>query len=121
RGEPTQSGELSRLLLGRLPPRLPYPQGVDLGAEALGRPPRAADNPLRLWLRLDQREDALCHRLLDERIESGWTAPLLHVLGHLTQRELAQRPQVVEPEEVLERHVGALQLVDLPRAEPLLE
>jgi hypothetical protein len=44
----------------------------------------------------------------------GGDAPLgLDVLGHLAQRDLAQRGQVLDPEEVVERGLDALLRVDL--------
>ena len=43
---------------------------VDLAAEALRRPPRAAKHALRAWLWLDEREHTLADRLLAQRIEN---------------------------------------------------
>ena len=63
RGELAQRGELALLLGVRLAPGRRDPQQVELGAEALGRAPGAADEPLRARVGLDEREQALADGL----------------------------------------------------------
>ena len=55
--------ELALLLGGRLAAGRRDPQHVELGAEALGRAPRAAHEPLRARVRLDEREQPLADGL----------------------------------------------------------
>ena len=115
RGESSERGELGRLLRVELLTRPPHPERVDLAAEPLRRPPRAAEHALRARLRLDEREHALADRLLAERVEHGRAAPRLDVLRDLAQRELAERREVVLAEEVQERPLGLPARVDLAR------
>ncbi len=58
--------------------------------------------------------NSLGDRLVPERVDDRQVAPGLDVLGELTQDELAERRQVVEPEEVLERRLGLRWRVHLP-------
>ena len=51
-----------------------HPQQVELGAEPLGRAPGAADDPLRLRLRRDQREQALADRGRGRRVDQPLVA-----------------------------------------------
>ena len=120
-GEPAERGELRRLLLGRRPSRRTHPDRVHLRTESLRRAPRAAHDPLRLRLRLDQGEHALGDRLLAERLEGTGDPSRLHVLGHLAQRKLPQHGELVRAEEVLQRDLGPLLGVDLAGPETLLQ
>ena len=105
------------------------PQQVELAAETLGRAPRAAHDALRARLGRDEREQALADRLRRDLLGKAILAPArsalarqavrLHALGHLAQRDLAQRGEVLGPEEVVERRRHALRRVDLARAQPL--
>ena len=63
-GQPAQRRELCHLLVARRASRRAHPERVDLRAEPLRGAPGAAQDPLRLRLGLDQREDALGDRLL---------------------------------------------------------
>ena len=120
-GEAPQRSERDLLRLGQLLPGPPHPDGVDLRAEPLPGAERPAQDALRARLRRDEHEDPLGHRLLAQRVEHRGRPPRLDVLGELAQDELAERGQVLEPEEVLERRVDARRRVDLAVAEPLLE
>ena len=95
---------------GQLAPLGLDPQRVHVTTESLCRAPRPSHDPLRLGLRLDERQHPLGDGLPGERLEGRGAAPVLGVFGHLPQRELAQRAQVLEPEEVRQRSV------DLPSA-----
>src|SRR6185312_14659307 len=103
------------------------PQEVELGLQALRGAPRAAHDALGLRRRLDEREQALADGLRRGALEQPVVAvarrarrdaqPLgLHVLGDLAQRDLAQRGEVLDPEEVVQRRLDALAGVDLARA-----
>ncbi len=59
--------------------------------------------------------------VLAERLERARDAPRLDVLGDLAQRELAQRAELVGPEEVLERDRGAFLRIDLAGPQALLQ
>ena len=98
-----------------------HPERVERRAEALGRPPGAAQDPLRARLGGDQCEHALGDGLRAQRVEHDRLPPRLDVLGHLAQRQLAQRGQPIGAEEVVERRLRALPRVHLARADPLLE
>ncbi len=121
RGETSQRGELRRLLRVERLPGPPHPEGVDLAAEPLRRPPRAAKHALRAWLRLDEREHALADRLLAQRIENRSAAAGLHVLGDLAERELAERREVVLAEEVEQCALRLSARIDLSGAQAVLE
>ncbi len=101
------------LLLGQLRPGPANPERVDLGAEPLAGAEGAAQDPLRARLGRDEHEDPLGDRLLAQRVEHGRRPARLDVLGELAQDELAERGEVVEPEEVRERGLDALGRVDL--------
>src|SRR5262249_62210404 len=64
---------------------------------------------------------ALVNRLLAERLEGIRVSACFDVLGDLAQHELAQLGEVLVPEEVLQRDLGALLRVDLAGPEPLLQ
>ena len=119
--QPPQRSERDLLRLGQLLPGTPHPDGVDLRAEPLPGAERAAQDALRARLRRDEHEDPLGDRLLAQRIEHRGRPPRLDVLGELTENELAEGGQILEPEEVLERRVDARLRVDLAVAKPLLE
>ena len=119
--EPAQRGQLGRLFLAWLAPVRSHPERVDLGAEPLGGPPRAPQDSLRLRLRLDQGEDPLGDGLPAEWLEGRRVPPRLDVLGDLAQHELAQRGQVLLPEEVVQRDLGALARIDLACPQPLMQ
>ena len=129
RGELAQRRHLAlHLALDRLARRL-HPEQVEVGAEPLRRAPGAAHQALRAGLRADQREQPLADRLrrlggdpLLARVPSGSTSlqgePLgLDLLGDLAQADLAQRRQVLDPEEVVERGLDVLAGVDLAGAQ----
>src|SRR5262245_66617359 len=98
-----------------------HPQRVDVGAEALRGAPGATEDPLRLRLWLDEREDALTDGLLAERVENARLPSCLDVLGDLAEGELSQRLQVLAAEEVRERRLDPVTGVDLPCLDPLLQ
>src|SRR4029077_11715954 len=81
--ESAESRQLGRFLLGGLVVGRAHPESVDLGVQPLGGTPRAAENALRLRLWLDQRQDALAHRLLAERLEAGGLTARLDVFCEL--------------------------------------
>ncbi len=106
------------------------PEQVEAGTEPLCRAPSATHQPLRAGLRSHQGEDALADRLRHlggdpllsrtERLVQLQGQPLrLDVLGHLAQADLAQRRQVLDPEEVVQRRVDVLAGVDLAGAQTL--
>ena len=99
----------------------PHPDGVDLRAEPLPGAKGSAQDALRPRLRRDEHQDPLGHRLVAQRIEHRGRPPRLDVFGELTQNELTEGGQVLEPEEVLERRVDPRLRVDLAVAQPLLE
>ena len=130
RRQPAQRLELLALLGRRARAGGRDPQQVELGAETLRRAPRAAHDALRARLRRDEREQALADRLrrglVGEAVARAGaeraraTSRLrLDLLGDLAQRDLAQRGEVLDPEEVVERGRHALRRVDLARAQPL--
>ena len=105
------------LVVGRAAGRL-HPEDVEVGAEALGRAPGAAHEPLRAGLRLHERQQPLADR--GRRAHLGRGDPLGDdLLGDLAQRGLAQRGQVLDPEEAVERGVDALGGIDLALAQAL--
>ena len=99
RGELAQRRERALLILGELLARRAHPQQVELRAEALGRAPGAAHEPLGARVGLDEREQALADRLrrvgrealLARADELGGQALGADLLGDLAQRDLAQR------------------------------
>ena len=121
-GEPPQRGELYLLLLRQARARPGRTQIASMSA-----PRRCAERHARRMIRCDfgcgstSASTRSRDRLLAERLEDGRPTPRLDVLGHLAQRDLAQRGEVLVPEEVLERDLGPLARVDLARLEPLLE
>ena len=91
-------------------------------AEPLRRAPRAAHDPLRLRLRLDEREHALGDRLLAERLEHG----RLRGAPRRPRRPRAARARAAPTslsarKKFVERDLGALLRVDLARSQPLLQ
>ena len=56
-----------------------------------------------------------------ERLQHCGAATLLDVLGDLAEGELAQRAEVLDAEEVPERHLDAFARVDLARVQPLAQ
>ena len=90
-------------------------------AEPLRRAPGAAHDPLRLRLRLDEREHALGDRLLAERLERPRVRRCSTSSATSRSASSRKRGELVRAEEVLERHLGALAGVDLAGAEPLLQ
>ena len=121
RGELAQRLQLALLLGVGLRPGRRDPQQVELRAEALGRAPRAAHEPLGARVGLDEREQPLADGLRAGRRPAilagaddlGDQALGLDLLGDLAQRDLAQRGEVLDAEEAVERGVDALGLVDL--------
>src|SRR5581483_7658284 len=78
-------------------------------------------DPLRLRLRLDEREHALRDRLPAQWIENRMPSARLDVLRHLAQRQLAEPRKILSREEVEQRRLGAVSLVDLPPAKAILQ
>ena len=120
-GQAAQRGELGRLLPRRRLPGRPDPEHVHLRPEPLGGAERAPEDALRLRLRLDQREHPLGDGLLAQRLQRLRDPARLDVLGDLAQRQLAQGGELVGAEEVVERDLGALRRVHLPRPQPRLQ
>ena len=120
-----QRAELALLVGVRLASGGRHPEDVELGAEALGRAPGAAHEPLGARIGLDECEEALADRLREvggQRVLAradglGHQALGLDLLGHLAQRDLAERREVLDPEEAVQRGIDALGLVDLARAQ----
>ncbi len=120
-GEATQGVELLLLLGGRVV--VGDPQDVELGAESLGRAPRAADDALGSRMRRDQREQALADGGggggVDQPVVAGTAGAVdrdalgLDLLGDLPERDLAQRGEVLDLEEVVERRRHPLGRIDL--------
>jgi hypothetical protein len=98
-------------------------QHVQFGPEPLRRPPCAAHDPLRRRLRRHQREQPLADRLLDQLPFAQRHVELqplgLDILGDLAERDLAQRFQVLDAEEAVERRRHACGRVDLPGLQSL--
>jgi hypothetical protein len=125
RGELAQRGQLALLIAVGVAARRADPQHVELRAQPLGRAPRAADEPLCARIGLHQREQPLADRLggvggevvVARADDLGDQALGLDLLGHLAQRDLAQRRQVLDAEEAVEGRVDALGLVDLACAQ----
>ena len=129
RAEPAQRVEL--LGLGRVgpAPRREHGEDVHLGPEPLRRAPRAAHHALGGGLRRDEGQqplaDGLRHRLADHAVLVAHGRRLAHeplgldALGDLAQRDLAQRLEVLDAEEAVQRGRHALGLVHLARAQPL--
>src|SRR5262249_61391242 len=80
-----------------------HPHRVDVGPETLGGAPGAAEDALRLRLRLDEGEHALLDRLPAERSQPGDRPARLGILRHLAKRKLAPRGAGLAAGEVLER------------------
>ena len=105
------------------------PQDVELGAEPLGRAPRAADDALRAAAAgvtsASSRSPTACGAASPRRRSSRGRRRLAHeplgldLLGDLAQRDLAQRREVLDPEEAVQRGGDALGRVDLARAQAL--
>ena len=120
-GELAQRLQLALLLGVGLAPGRRDPQQVELRAEALGRAPRAPHEPLRARVGLDQREQPLADGLRQVGGQRSSRVPTtsrdqplgLDLLGDLAQRDLAQRREVLDAEEAVERRLDALGLVDL--------
>ena len=101
------------------------PEHVELGAEPLGRAPRAAHDRCELGCGLtsaSSRSPTACGAARAIRRSSrGATvhvaAAWLDLLGDLAQRDLAQRGEVLDPEEAVERGLDALGRVDLAGAQ----
>ena len=71
------------------------------------------------------RSPTACGRVGGERLLArahrfgGGQALVADLLGHLAQRDLAQRREVLDPEEVVQRGVDALRRIDLARPQPI--
>ena len=125
RRELAQRAELALLVGVRLASGGRHPEEVELGAEALGRAPCAPHEPLGARVGLDEREQPLAdglrevggQRVLARADDLGDQALGLDLLGHLAQRDLAQRREVLDAEEAVERGIDALGLVDLAGAQ----
>ena len=99
------------------------PEDVELGTQPLRGAPRASHDPLRVRPGCDQRQQPLADRLRRNRLDQALAAaargglrrdPLgLDLLGDLAQRDLAQRRQVLDLEEVAERRLDAFGRIDL--------
>ena len=119
--QPPQRSELYLLLL-RARARRAAPRCASMSA-----PRRCAERHARRMIRCDfgwgstRASTRSPHGLLAERLEDGRPTPRLDVLGHLAQRDFAQRGEVLVPEEILERDLGPLARVDLAGLKPLLE
>ena len=108
-----------------------HPEDVEVGAEALRRAPGPADGPLGLRLRGDQREQPFADLLRGSSSDQAVAAvaqlnptagrdPLgLDFLCDLAQRHLPQRTEILNLEEVVERLLDCLGLVDLPGLQPI--
>ncbi len=115
------------MVLGQALTGCAYPQQVQIGSEPLSRAPGAPYQALGARIGLDQREQALAHGLrsaggeaLLARADQLGGQPLgADLLGDLAQRHLAQRGEVLDAEEVVERGVDALERVDLAGAQAL--
>ena len=102
-------------------------EDVELGAEPLGGAPRPPHDALRGGLRGDERQQALADRLrralrrqpVLARTEHLAQPLVLDVLGDLAQRDLAQRLEVLDAEEPVQRRGDAGGRVDLARAQAL--
>src|SRR5664280_2603152 len=108
-----------------------HDEHVEHGVQALGRAPRASHNPLGVRRQRHQRQQTLGDRLR-RRFQRSRHALLVathdrarlvdepldfDLLGHLAQRRLAQRREVLDLEEVVQRRLHALGPVHLARAQ----
>ena len=114
-------------------PRRAAGPGVRTHSRSSSAPRRWAERQARRTSRwaprrgLDQREQALAdglrrvggEALLARADELGGQALGADLLGDLAQRDLAQRGEVLDPEEVVERRLDALGRVDLAGAQAL--
>ena len=130
-GQPAQRLQALAILLARRAARRAHDEHVELGVQALGRAPRAPHDALGLRRERRQREQPLGDRLgtgLGGHREALLVAPQqraglahqaldLDVLGDLAQRDLAQRGEVLDLEEVVQRRRHALGAVHLARAQ----
>ena len=87
---------------------------VQFRAQPLRGAPGAPHEPLCARLRLDQGQQPLA----DRRCRGHDVAARDHLVGDLAQRGLAQRGQVLDPEEAVERGVDALGRVHPALAQP---
>ena len=93
----------------------------------MSEPSRCADRQARRRMRCDFGCGSISART--RSATANWLSgskhvrppPRFDVLGDLAQGELAQRAEVLDPEEVGQGHVGPCLRIDLARLEPLLE
>ena len=120
--EPPERGQLGRLLRRGLATRRGGPRAASISA-----PSRWAERQARRRIRCDfgcgstsaSTRSATACWLSGSR--DGGLPPRFDVFGDFSQGELAQRAEVLEPEEVDQRDVGSLLRVDLAGFEALLQ